>query len=53
MRERMIAETSAFIAWGLKQPRSKWWIPNVPVGRGSFPESLRRTFWAAVFSDES
>jgi hypothetical protein len=50
-RRRMIAETGAFIAWGLRHPDQVRWIPTRPDGQGGFSYRLSLVFWAPVFAD--
>lgn len=50
-RERMLAETSRFIEWGLRHPEKIEWIPMHPVGRGSFSERLKGVFWSLVLDN--
>lgn len=49
-RRRMIAETSAFITWGLANPDQVRWIPRKRVGDGGFSATVQRVFWGGVFS---
>ena len=48
-RSRMIAETSAFIEWGLAHPDQVRWIPTKRVSEGGFSDAMSRVFWAGVF----
>jgi hypothetical protein len=48
-RRRMIAETSAFIEWGLAHPDEVRWIPTKRVSDGGFSGAMSRVFWAGVF----
>ena len=48
-RGRMIAETSAFIEWGLAHPEEVRWIPTKRVGGEGFSTAMSRVFWAGVF----
>jgi len=48
-RRRMIAETSAFIEWGLAHPDQVRWIPTKRVSEGGFSDAMSRVFWAGVF----
>lgn len=50
-RQRMIAETSAFIAWGLRHPDKVRWIPTRPDGEGGFSQRVSLVFWTPVFAD--
>lgn len=44
----MIAETSAFIEWGLAHPDQVRWIPRKRVGDGGFSRSMQAAFWYGV-----
>jgi hypothetical protein len=51
-RRRMIAETSAFITWGLGHPQE---VPNIPRKRldeGGFSRAMTRSFWYAVLGTQ-
>jgi len=48
-RRRMVAETSAYITWGLANPGKVRWIPTKRVGEGGFSPAMQRTFWFGVF----
>jgi len=50
-RQRMIDETSAFVAWGLRHPDQVRWIPTRPVGEGGFSARLSFVFWMPVFGE--
>ena len=47
-RRRMIAETSAFIEWGLAHPREAPAIPRKRLDEGGFSRAMSRSFWYAV-----
>ncbi|MBM4018740.1 MAG: hypothetical protein FJ288_10500 [Planctomycetes bacterium] len=47
-RRRMIAETSAFITWGLAHPDRVPRIPRRPVGDGAFSRAMQQSFWFAA-----
>jgi hypothetical protein len=51
MRQRLIAETSAYIAACLRHPELAVRIPTIPAGRGRFPPSLSEAFWEPILSD--
>ena len=51
-RRRMIAETSAFITWGLAHPRDVPVIPRKRVEDGGFSIAMSRSFWFAVLGTE-
>jgi hypothetical protein len=51
MRQRLIAETSAYISVCLRHPELAVRIPTIPAGRGRFPPSLSEAFWEPVLSD--
>lgn len=48
LRERLIAETSAFISECLRHPELAVRIPTIPAGSGRFPPSLSAAFWDSV-----
>jgi hypothetical protein len=49
-RQRMIAETSAFVTWGLRHPGEVRWIPCRPVAEKlAFSPRLRAAFWLGQF----
>jgi hypothetical protein len=48
-RRRMIAETSAFIEWGLAHPDQVRWIPTKRVSDGGFSAAMGRAFWGGLF----
>jgi len=45
----MIAETCAFIEWGLAHPEQVRWIPCKRVGDGGFSRRMQVVFWCGVF----
>ncbi len=47
-RRRMIAETSAFIEWGLANPDKVRWIPTKRVGEGGFSREMQVAFWGGL-----
>jgi hypothetical protein len=47
-RRRMIAETSAFLTWGLAHPDQVPRIPRRPVEAGGFSRAMTCVFWHAV-----
>jgi hypothetical protein len=49
-RRKMLAETSAFIEWGLRNPDKVPRIPRRRVGEGGFSKAMRVAFWGRVFS---
>jgi hypothetical protein len=51
-RERMLAETSRFIEWGLQHPEEVTWIPKHRVGAGRFTERLKNIFWTLALRDD-
>lgn len=51
LRQRLIAETSAYISACLRHPELAVRIPTIPAGRGRFPPSLSAAFWEPVLSD--
>lgn len=50
MRQRVIAETSAFLTECLRHPELSVRIPIIPVGHGQFPPSLTYAFWEPVLN---
>lgn len=51
LRARILAETSAFLTEGLRQPEFAVRIPTIPSGSGRFPPSLAAAFWQPVLSE--
>ncbi len=51
LRARILAETSAFLTEGLRQPEFAVRIPTIPSGGGRFPPSLAAAFWQPVLSE--
>jgi len=49
-RRRMIAEVSAFITWGLRNPDKVRRIPRKRLGTGGFSKAMQRVFWTKVFA---
>ena len=45
----MIAETSAFITWGLANQDKVRWIPRKRIGAGGFSQTMQQVFWSGVF----
>ena len=45
----MLAETEAFIEWGLRHPELVNWIPAKRVGAGGFPRTVANWFYQTVF----
>ena len=50
-RQRMLAETSRFIEWGLRHPEQVIPIPTRPIGAGGFPAKVGEWFWTVVLLD--
>ena len=50
-RQKMLADTSRFIEWGLRHPEQVLWIPSKPVEQGSFPRAVADWFWSMALSD--
>ncbi|HUU92268.1 MAG TPA: hypothetical protein VM238_13800 [Phycisphaerae bacterium] len=48
-RRRIIAETSAFITWGLANPDKVRRIPRKRIGTGEFSRTMQYLFWRGVF----
>lgn len=51
MRQRLIAETSAYITECLLHPEYAARIPVVAVGKGRFPPSFAISFWEELLAD--
>jgi hypothetical protein len=49
--KRMMAETNAFITWGLKHPQSIKWIPKRPIDTGSFTFRATLVFWTPILCE--
>ncbi len=47
-QRRMVAETSAFITWGLLHPQQVRWIPKQPINDGGFSSRVTFVFWTPV-----
>lgn len=52
-RERMLAETSRFIEWGLQNPDKVHRIPVHRVGTGTFGERLKTLFWNVALRNKN
>ncbi len=50
-RKQMLAETSQFIEWGLRNPDEVTWIPAKPTDDGGFPSGVGDWYWSTVLSD--
>ena len=48
LRDRLVAETSAFLTEGLRHPELVVRIPMIPADSARFPPSLTGAFWDAV-----
>ncbi len=48
MRDRLVAETSAFLTEALRHPELAVRIPMIPADSARFPSSLTSAFWDAV-----
>ena len=51
MRERLIAETSAYLTECLRHPEYAVRIPTIQTGKGRFPPSFASSFWAEILAD--
>ena len=51
MRDRLVAETSAFLTEALRHPELIVRIPMIPADSARFPPSLSTAFWAPVLFD--
>ncbi len=47
-QRHMVAETSAFITWGLRHPEQVRWIPKRPIDDGAFSVRMTFVFWTPV-----
>jgi len=47
-QRRMVAETGAFITWGLLHPEQVRWIPRRPADDGRFSLRITFVFWTPV-----
>ncbi len=48
LRDRLVAETSAFLTEGLRHPELTVRIPMIPADSARFPPSLTIAFWDPV-----
>lgn len=48
IRQRILAETSAYITECLRHPEYAVNIPVIPAGTGSFPPSFAAAFWDSI-----
>jgi hypothetical protein len=51
LRDRLMAETSAFLNRCLADPTLAVRIPRIKVGEGAFPPGLVERFWADVLGN--
>lgn len=51
LRERMVAETSAWVSECLRHPELAARIPVIVAGSGRFPPTLADTFWRSILDD--
>lgn len=51
MRQRLIAETSAYLSECLKHPELMVHIPSVPADKERFPQSFAASFWDPILLD--
>jgi hypothetical protein len=51
MRQRLIAETGAYLTECLLHPEYAARIPVVQAGHGRFPPSFAATFWDELLAD--
>ncbi len=51
LRDRLIAETSAFLTESLRHPELCVRIPIIQVGAGRFPPSMCNAFWANALAE--
>lgn len=51
MRQRIIAETSAYLTECLRHPELATRIPVIESGKGQFPRSLTPAFWEPLLHE--
>ncbi|MBI5866211.1 MAG: hypothetical protein HZB38_17210 [Planctomycetes bacterium] len=51
MRERLIAETSAFLTECLQHPEFAVRIPTIEAGKGRFPPTFSSAFWDSILAE--
>jgi hypothetical protein len=51
MRQRLVAETSAYLTECLKHPELMVHIPSVPADKERFPPSFAASFWDSILLD--
>lgn len=51
LRERLIAETSAYLTECLQHPEYAVRIPTIQAGKGRFPPSFAASFWDEILTD--
>jgi hypothetical protein len=51
LRDRLVADTSAFLTEALRHPELAVRIPMIPADSARFPPSLTVAFWDAVLFD--
>jgi hypothetical protein len=51
LRDRLVAETSAFVTEALRHPELAVRIPMIPADSARFPPSLTHAFWEPVLFD--
>lgn len=51
LRDRLVAETSAFVTEALRHPELVVRIPMIPAESARFPPSLTTAFWDPVLFD--
>ncbi len=51
LRDRLVAETSAFVTEALRHPELAVRIPMIPADSARFPPSLTYAFWDTILFD--
>lgn len=51
LRQRLIAETSAYLTECLAHPEYAARIPTIQAGSGKFPKSFAAAFWADLLTE--
>ena len=51
MRQRLIAETSAYLTECLRHPEYATRIPTIQAGKGRFPPGFSGSFWDEILAE--
>jgi hypothetical protein len=51
MRDRLIAETSAYLTECLRHPEYAVRIPTIQAGKGRFPPTFASSFWDEILAE--